>query len=136
ALQPQFDPYACRDLLCRGIPACPGVAVGRIAFTSEEAQRRARKGDEVVLVRREASPSDFDGIDAAKGVVTSFGGGTSHAALMSRQLGKPAVVGAHAIDIDYSGNLMRVGDRVLGSDDEISIDGGTGEVFAGCVPVV
>jgi pyruvate, orthophosphate dikinase len=135
-LQPQFDEYASRELLARGLPGSAGVAVGEIALTSREALQRAEQGEKVVLALKAVSRSDFDGIAAAEGVVEVLGGMTSHGALIGRALGKPAVTGASMIEIDLPRHLVCVGERVLGPHDAISIDGGTGEIFVGGVPVV
>jgi pyruvate,orthophosphate dikinase len=133
---PQFDPHAARDLLTRGMPASPGAAVGRIVFDSATAKQAAERGEKVVLVRQETNPDDLEGMIAAEGILTARGGKTSHAAVVARGMGKTCVCGAEALDIDAAAKQLRVAGRALGEDDLISIDGATGEVFAGDLPVV
>ncbi len=133
---PQFDPHATRDLLARGMPASPGAAVGRIVFDSATAKKAADQGQKVVLVRQETNPDDLEGMIAAEGILTARGGKTSHAAVVARGMGKTCVCGADALDIDAAAGQVTVAGRVLGADDLISIDGSTGEVFAGELPVV
>ena len=142
-LQPLFDPEAKRraiaegKLLAKGINAGPGAASGRIKFHAEDAeawvQKHGRKEGGVILVRRETSPEDIRGMQAADGILTAFGGASSHAALVSRQMGKVCVVGCNALNIDYAKGTLTVGDKVLHEGDWISIDGFTGEVLAGQV---
>ncbi len=150
-LQPIFDPDAKRkavaagQLLAKGINAGPGAATGRIKFHAEDAEawvRQHGKADDhgnrppegrVILVRRETSPEDIRGMQAADGILTAFGGASSHAALVSRQMGKVCVVGCGALQIDYAKGTVTVGDKVLKDGDFISIDGFTGEVIAGRV---
>ena len=144
-LQPIFDPEAKRQavkegrLLAKGINAGPGAATGRIKFHAEDAEawvHKTGKGNpdsRVILVRRETSPEDIRGMQAADGILTAFGGASSHAALVSRQMGKVCVVGCGALNIDYARGTMRVGDKVLKDGDWISIDGFTGEVLEGRV---
>ncbi len=135
---PQFGPSQGRDLLTKAMPASPGAAVGYIAFDNVEAQERAAAGDPVILVRRETNPDDLSGMVAAVGVLTARGGKTSHAAVVARGMGKTCVCGAEALEIDAEARTLRVVGReeVLGSNDKIAIDGTTGEVFLGEVPVV
>ena len=136
-LAPVFDPAEIERarrggrLMARGLPAGPGAASGVIATTAQEAVRMARSGKRVILVRTETSPEDLAGMVAAAGVVTSRGGMTSHAAVVARGMGKPCVVGADALRVDEAGRKVRAGGRDLGSEDWISIDGTTGEVFSG-----
>jgi pyruvate, orthophosphate dikinase len=139
-LQPVFDPEAKRRaiaegrLLAKGINAGPGAATGRIKFHAEDAEAWVHKhGRGVILVRRETSPEDIRGMQAADGILTAFGGASSHAALVSRQMGKVCVVGCQALNIDYAKGTLSVGDKVLHDGDWISIDGFTGEVLAGQV---
>jgi pyruvate, orthophosphate dikinase len=133
---PQFDPAAPRELLARGMPASPGAAVGRAAFTSEEAVRLAAAGEDVVLVRRETNPDDLAGMVAARGILTSRGGKTSHAAVVARGMGRTCVVGAEALRVDPAHHEVTTDDgRRFAEGDVISLDGGTGEVFLGAVPV-
>ena len=135
-LLPGFDPEAKKkaDVLCEGLPASPGAATGRPAFTAQEAHDRAQKGERVLLVRRETSPEDVEGMHLAAGILTSTGGMTSHAAVVARGWGKCCVVGAGKITIDEKKGKLSVGDRSFGREDELSIDGATGEVMAGAVP--
>ncbi len=139
-LQPIFDPEAKRKAidegrkLAQGINAGPGAASGRIKFFAEEAEEYVhKKGKGVILVRRETTPEDIRGMQAADGILTAFGGASSHAALVSRQMGKVCIVGCGALKIDYEARTVTVGDKVLKEDDFISIDGFTGEVIAGQV---
>lgn len=150
-LQPIFDPDAKRKainegkLLAKGIHAGPGAATGRIKFFADDAEAHVHKygkpdshgkrdpGGRVILVRRETSPEDIRGMQAADGILTAFGGASSHAALVSRQMGKVCVVGCGALQIDYQKRTVTVGKHVLKEDDFISVDGFTGEVVAGQV---
>jgi pyruvate,orthophosphate dikinase len=144
-LQPLFEPQAKRkaieegQLLAKGINAGPGAATGQIKFHAEDAEAWVHKHgrnnpkSRVILVRRETSPEDIRGMQAADGILTAFGGASSHAALVSRQMGKVCVVGCNALNIDYGQGIVTVGDKVLRDGDWISIDGFTGEVIAGQV---
>ncbi|HZK05570.1 MAG TPA: pyruvate, phosphate dikinase [Actinomycetaceae bacterium] len=132
---PQFDADADRELLAKGMAASPGAAVGEIVFDSEQAVERKGAGAKVILVRRETTPDDLAGMIAAAGILTSRGGKTSHAAVVARGMGTTAVVGAEALLINAEANTVTVKGKVLRKGDVISIDGGTGEVFAGDVPV-
>jgi pyruvate, orthophosphate dikinase len=150
-LQPIFDPEAKRkaiaagQLLAKGINAGPGAATGRIKFHAEDAEAWVHKHGKpdangnrnpdgrVILVRRETSPEDIRGMQAADGILTALGGASSHAALVSRQMGKVCVVGCSSLQIDYAKGTLTVGDKVLKDGDFISIDGFTGEVIAGRV---
>src|SRR5207249_6906435 len=136
-LQPIFDPEAKRKavaegrLLAKGINAGPGAATGRIKFHAEDAEAWVHKhkgtlDGHVILVRRETSPEDIRGMQAADGILTAFGGASSHAALVSRQMGKVCIVGCGALNIDYAKGKLTVGDQVLKDGDWISIDGFTG----------
>ena len=133
---PQFDDEAPKTLLTKGLAASPGAAVGEIVFDSAQAIERAAQGVKVILVRRETNPDDLGGMIAAEGILTARGGKTSHAAVVARGMGTTAVVGAEELDIDAAAREMRVGDKVLRSGDVVAIDGTTGEVFEGDVPVV
>jgi pyruvate,orthophosphate dikinase len=138
-LQPIFDPAAKTkadeegNLLTTGINAGPGAATGQICFHAVDAEARFEEDPnvELILVRRETSPEDLRGMRVAKGILTAFGGASSHAALVSRQMGKVCIVGCSALNIDYNAATMTVGDTVLKEGDWISVDGFTGEVFAG-----
>jgi pyruvate, orthophosphate dikinase len=133
---PQFDKAAERTLLARGLAASPGAAVGAAVFDSATAVARAAAGEQVLLVRRETNPDDLGGMIAATGVLTSRGGKTSHAAVVARGMGRTCVCGAEALDIDVRARTMKVGDITVNEGDVIAIDGSTGEVFLGDVPVV
>ena len=137
-LHPQFSVAAGDDRrpLATGLNVSPGAAVGVIAFDPDLAERWGNEGRDVVLVRQETKPDDVHGMLAAVGILTSSGGRTSHAALVARQFGKPAVTGASDIDIDLGARHLSVGSEVLGEGDWLSIDGTTGEVFAGKIPTV
>src|SRR5919112_1866499 len=133
---PQFDPVAEKKLLAKGLPASPGAAVGVAVFDSATAVARHAAGESVVLVRRETNPDDLAGMVASSGVLTSRGGKTSHAAVVARGMGRTCVCGAEAIEVDVRARTARVGDVVVNEGDIIAIDGTTGEVFLGDVPVV
>ncbi|WP_371151471.1 pyruvate, phosphate dikinase [Buchananella felis] len=135
-LFPQFDSAASPQLLTRAMPASPGAAVGEIVLDNERAEARAAAGVTGVLVRRETNPDDLPGMVAAVGVLTARGGKTSHAAVVARGMGKCCVVGAEAMHVDMESRTVRFGDVVLKEGDVIAIDGTTGEVFLGEVPVV
>jgi pyruvate, orthophosphate dikinase len=135
-LHPTLDPKAKRDVLTKGLPASPGAASGMVVFDSDTAERRAEMGESVILVRIETSPEDIHGMHAAKGILTARGGMTSHAAVVARGMGRPCVSGAGSLIIDAKAKSLRIGDRVLGEGDIITIDGASGEVMAGAVPTV
>src|SRR6056297_1623272 len=134
-LLPSFRPAArnAADVLARGLPASPGAAVGRLSFTAEDAKERAQAGERVILVRKETSPEDVDGMHAATGILTSTGGMTSHAAVVARGWGKCCVAGAGEITINEKTKKISVGGRTFGVRDTISLDGTTGEVMSGDV---
>ncbi len=133
---PQFDPSAAKTLLTKGMSASPGAAVGEIVFNSPQAVVRKDAGAKVILVRRETNPDDLAGMIASAGILTARGGKTSHAAVVARGMGTTAVVGAEELDIDERAGTVTVNGTVLKAGDIIAIDGATGEVFAGDVPVV
>jgi pyruvate,orthophosphate dikinase len=134
---PQFDPSSKRDLIAKGMAASPGAAVGKAAFDSKTAVAWAADGEDVILVRRETNPDDLRGMIAAKGVLTSRGGKTSHAAVVARGMGRTCVVGVEALRVDLKKREFRTsGGAQVSEGDLIAIDGTTGEVFAGDVPVV
>ena len=132
---PQFDSSSPRTLLAKGMAASPGAAVGRAVFDSATAVEWAARGEEVILMRRETNPDDLEGMIAAVGILTSRGGKTSHAAVVARGMGKTCVCGAETIDVDVSAKTARIGDQTIIEGDVVSIDGSTGEVFLGSVPV-
>ena len=137
-LLPSFDPKkkVTADLLTRGLPASPGASVGKPAFTADEAVERSHAGEKIILVRKETSPEDVDGMHSAVGILTSTGGMTSHAAVVARGWGKCCVAGAGEIQIDANKGTFVVGGKSFGRKDIISIDGGTGEVFAGAISTI
>ena len=132
---PQFDAKAEKELIARGMAASPGAAVGKIAFDNAQAIEAASEGIKTVLVRRETNPDDLPGMVAAEGVLTARGGKTSHAAVVARGMGKTCVCGAESLVIDAAAGTVTIGDLVLTADDTIAIDGQTGEIFRGEVPV-
>ena len=132
---PQFDAKPEKELIARGMAASPGAAVGKIAFNNAQAVEAAEKGIKTVLVRRETNPDDLPGMVAAEGVLTARGGKTSHAAVVARGMGKTCVCGAESLVIDEAAGTVTIGDLVLTADDTIAIDGQTGEIFRGEVPV-
>ena len=132
---PQFDAKADKELIARGMAASPGAAVGKIAFNNAQAVEAAGEGVKTVLVRRETNPDDLPGMVAAEGVLTARGGKTSHAAVVARGMGKTCVCGAESLVIDAAAGTVTIGDLVLTADDTIAIDGQTGEIFRGEVPV-
>jgi pyruvate,orthophosphate dikinase len=121
------------QLLTTGLPAGPGAATGQLVFTAAKAEQLAEKGEKVVLARVETSPEDLRGMIAAEGILTSRGGVSSHAALVARQMGKVCVAGAGAIQIDYAKGTLSCAGKTLREGDAISINGSTGEVFAGAI---
>jgi pyruvate, orthophosphate dikinase len=134
-LLPSFKPTArnAADVLARGLPASPGAAVGKLAFSAEEAKERSDAGEAVILTRRETSPEDVDGMHCSAGILTSTGGMTSHAAVVARGWGKCCVAGASDVKIDEKAKKAVINGRTFTAKDTISIDGTTGEVMAGSV---
>ena len=134
-LVPVFDQASreAAETIARGLPAGPGAATGQIVFTARRAERLQHEGNKVVLCRLETSPEDLRGMIASEGILSSRGGVSSHAALVARQMGKVCVCGAHDVVIDYGKGTLSAGSAVLHEGDYISIDGTTGEVFAGQV---
>jgi len=132
---PQFDTVTPRTLLTRAMAASPGAAVGKVVFDSATAVAWSDRGEDVILVRRETNPDDLEGMIAAVGILTSRGGKTSHAAVVARGMGKTCVCGAEELDVDVAAKLVRVDDQTILEGDVISIDGATGEVFLGEMPV-
>jgi pyruvate, orthophosphate dikinase len=135
-LHPTIDPDAERKVIATGLPASPGAAAGEIVFSSNEAETLKSQGRKVILVRVETSPEDIHGMHAAEGILTTRGGMTSHAAVVARGMGKPCVSGAGAIRVDYAANSMGAGGVTLKKGDTITIDGSTGQVLAGKVPML
>jgi pyruvate,orthophosphate dikinase len=134
-LLPSFDPAAKKtaEVLTRGLPASPGAAVGKLAFTAAEAVQRTQDGEAVLLVRKETSPEDVDGMHSAVGILTSTGGMTSHAAVVARGWGRCCVAGANEITIDEKGRKITVAGKTFKHGDTLSIDGSTGEVMVGSI---
>jgi pyruvate,orthophosphate dikinase len=130
-LHPTISHTESLDHFTTGLPASPGAASGEIVFTADEADARGRRGDAVILVRRETSPEDFHGMVAARAILTARGGMTSHAAVVARGMGKPCVAGATALEVDEVQGTVRQGDRVIRAGDWISLDGSTGQVYLG-----
>lgn len=132
-LLPTFDPAAkeSANVLCTGLAASPGAAFGKLAFTADEAVERSAAGEQVLLVRKETSPEDVEGMASAAGILTSTGGKTSHAAVVARGWGKCCVAGAGDIQIDEANRKITVGGREFTFEDTLSIDGSTGEVMEG-----
>lgn len=133
---PQFDTSGSLIEIARGIPASPGAAVGEVVFDSKRAFDLAKAGKKVILVRRETSPDDLVGMVAAEGILTSRGGKTSHAAVVARGMGKTAICGTDSISVDERASLFTVGSLTVYEGDVISIDGTTGAVYLGVIPVV
>ena len=133
---PRFDADAATDLITKAIGASPGAASGKVVFTSAAAVEAAERGEKVILVRRETNPDDLHGMIAAQGILTSRGGKTSHAAVVARGMGKTCVCGAEELDVNVAQGTIKVNGAVLEAGELISIDGTTGEVFRGEVPVV
>ncbi|MFG2564454.1 pyruvate, phosphate dikinase [Streptomyces sp. NPDC048567] len=133
---PRFDDTAKTQRLGRGIAASPGAAVGKAVFDSYTAVKWSRSGEKVILIRRETNPDDLDGMIAAEGILTSRGGKTSHAAVVARGMGKTCVCGAEEIEVDTKRRRLTVGDIVVEEGDIVSVDGSTGKVYLGEVPVV
>ncbi|MFI5638976.1 pyruvate, phosphate dikinase [Streptomyces goshikiensis] len=133
---PRFDEDAKTELLGRGIAASPGAAVGKAVFDSYTAVKWSRSGEKVILIRRETNPDDLDGMIASEGILTSRGGKTSHAAVVARGMGKTCVCGAEDLEVDTKRRRMTVGGTVVEEGDVVSIDGSTGKVYLGEVPVV
>jgi pyruvate,orthophosphate dikinase len=133
---PRFDDSTARKLVGTGMNASPGAAVGKAVFDSTTAVEWSDRGEDVILVRRETNPDDLKGMVSARGILTSRGGKTSHAAVVARGMGRTCVCGADSLDVDVKAKRFTAGDgTVVEEGDVISIDGTTGEVFAGAVPV-
>jgi pyruvate,orthophosphate dikinase len=135
-LHPTIDPKAERKVIASGLPASPGAASGEIVFTSEDAETLKAQGRKVILVRVETSPEDIHGMHAAEGILTTRGGMTSHAAVVARGMGKPCVSGAGSLRVDYTKESMSVAGQSFKKGDVVTIDGSTGQVLAGRVPMI
>ncbi len=134
-LHPTIDPAAERKVLATGLPASPGAATGEIVFSSEDAELLKSQGHKVILVRVETSPEDIHGMHAAEGILTTRGGMTSHAAVVARGMGKPCVSGAGSLRVDYRAQTVSAGGTTLKKGDALTIDGSTGQVLLGKVPM-
>ncbi len=135
-LHPTLDPKAERQVIGHGLPASPGAATGKVAFSADQAESLAAQGESILLVRIETSPEDIHGMHAARGILTSRGGMTSHAAVVARGMGRPCVSGAGQLRIDYKSQTMQVGDIAIAAGDVITIDGSSGEVMLGEVATI
>ncbi len=135
-LHPTLDPAAHKTIIARGLPASPGAASGMAVFSADDAEERAKRGEKIILCRRETSPEDIHGMHASAGILTSRGGMTSHAAVVARGMGRPCVAGAGTLQINAGEKTMSVGDHVIREGDIITIDGSTGEVMQGRVATV
>ncbi|MBN1682281.1 pyruvate, phosphate dikinase [Candidatus Bathyarchaeota archaeon] len=135
-LHKSIDPNSGKSPLTKGLPASPGAAIGQVVFVPKEAEEWKASGKKVILVRPETTPEDIAGMVAAEGVLTSRGGMTSHAAIVARGIGKPAIVGCEALHIDLEKEMFSVGDIVINKGDILAIDGLTAEVFVGEVPLI
>lgn len=134
-LHRQIDPNAKLDIMATGLPASPGAASGIVVFDADHAEQLGKKGQKVMLVRTETTPDDIHGIIASQGILTSRGGMTSHAAVVARGMGKPCVCGCEAVKINYHTKTFTIGQTIINEGDLISIDGATGRVIAGLVPM-
>lgn len=135
-LHPTLDPKAEKRVIAAGLPASPGAATGEIVFDPEKAASLKNDGHTVILVRVETSPDDIKGMHAAAGILTARGGMTSHAAVVARGMGRPCVSGAGTLRIDYRAGTLSIGDLVLKEGEIITIDGSTGQVILGAVPMI
>src|SRR5487761_1812078 len=135
-LHPTLDPAAKRVILARGLPASPGAASGIVVFSADDAEARAAKGAAVILVRIETSPEDIHGMHAAKGILTTRGGMTSHAAVVARGMGRACVAGAGELRVDYNAKTITARDTVVKAGETITLNGSTGEVMLGKVPTI
>jgi len=135
-LHPTLDPDASRTVITSGLPASPGAASGVVMFDADSAERAAHDGHSVILVRIETSPEDIHGMHASKGILTSRGGMTSHAAVVARGMGRPCVSGAGTLNIDYAAKVLSVGGHQIREGGIITIDGSTGDVMLGPVETI
>jgi pyruvate,orthophosphate dikinase len=135
-LHPMIDPAASLDVVATGLTASPGAASGAIVLDADLAEQRGRAGEDVLLVRWETTPDDIHGLIHSRGVLTAHGGMTSHAAVVARGMGKPCVAGCETLSIDRKARTITIGDHELAEGDHLTIDGGTGRVIVGAVPLV
>ncbi len=137
-LHPQFDAEAMKkaSVIGKGLAASPGAACGKVVFTAEDAKEWAKKGEKIVLVRRETSPEDIEGMQVAEGILTVRGGMTSHAAVVARGMGTCCVSGCGEINVDYDAKSFTLGGKTYNEGDYISIDGSTGNIYGEAIPTV
>ena len=135
-MHPSFDPKTPVKVIGKGLPASPGAAVGKVVFFAEDAEQWAARGEKVILVRTETSPEDIGGMDAAQGILTARGGMTSHAAVVARGMGKCCVAGCSALNIDEKKKSFLLEPHIVQEGDTITLNGTTGEVILGQVPLV
>ena len=135
-LHPYIDPEAELEVIAEGLPASPGAATGKVVFTAEEAEERGGAGESVILVRKETTPDDVHGMVCAKGTLTALGGMTSHAAVVARGMGIPAVTGCKTLKIDPAASELSINGKTFSGEDTITIEGSTGRVVEGDVPLV
>ncbi len=135
-LHPMIDPEAEIQVIAKGLPASPGAAVGQVVFSAEEAEEAAEKAQKVILVRPETTPEDVGGMHAAQGVLTAIGGMTSHAAVVARGMGKCCIAGCGALRINEAGGFFKAGDVTVKRGEYITLNGSTGEVIVGKVPLI
>ena len=135
-LHPQVDPTLTVDPVAVGLNASPGAAIGIVVFDADEAAERGRAGEDVILVRPETSPDDFHGMAVSRAILTARGGATSHAAIVARALGLPAVVGCEQLRIDLGAGTLRIGQTLIEAGDTLTVDGSTGNVILGEAPLI
>ena len=135
-LHRRIDDKATRNLLAKGLPASPGAATGKVVFDADEADKLGNEGEKVILVRPETTPDDIHGMVAAQAVVTSRGGMTSHAAVVARGMGKACICGCESIKFDMASKQFMVGETIVNYGDIITIDGSTGEIMLGEIPMI
>lgn len=135
-LHPRIKDDVLTKILFQGLPASPGAGIGRVVFNTQEAESRAKNNEKIILIRQETSPEDIGGMNAAQGIVTIKGGMTSHAAIVARAIGKPCIVGCEQIVFDPIKEQLKVDDLTINKNDYLTIDGSTGRVFAGQIPLI
>ncbi|WP_174855515.1 pyruvate, phosphate dikinase [Wolbachia endosymbiont of Ctenocephalides felis wCfeJ] len=135
-LHPVLDVKSDQEVVGKGLPASPGVASGHVVFSASDAEKAAEQGKKVILVRSETSPEDINGMNAASGIITARGGMTSHAAVVTRGMGKPCICSVSGLYIDKDENFFSVGDTKVNKGEPITINGGTGEVMLGILPTI
>lgn len=135
-LHKSIDPKTKKEPLTKGVGASPGVATGKAVFTADEAERRGTLGESVILIREETKPEDIHGFFRAKGILTSRGGKTSHAAVVARGMGRPCIVGCESLQINEQGKIVHVGETHILEGEVVTIDGSTGKIYLGEVPTI